>query len=101
MAISKEIELDNGVVVRYHRVTAVYCTTNVQNDIFVTSYTSESKRESERDGGDAYMHSSCYVLPYQQGMSVEDAYAWLKENVPEFEGATDVWEEGQQEAAGQ
>lgn len=107
MALEKDIELPSGVTVSYHRVVSVTCVTNVQNMVEVASYTSRAKREEEEEavssgtGMDVFVETSWHVLPYEQGMSVEDAYAWLKESVPDLKDAEDVWEDGQQEAAGQ
>ena len=93
MALFKEKELDNGVAVSYHRVVSVGCVTNVQNTVEVASYPSRAWREREIAGGWSYVHTSWHVLPYRQGMSVDDAYGYLK-TLPEYEGATDVLEEG-------
>lgn len=93
MALYKERELDNGVAVSYHRVVSVGCVTNVQNTVEVASYPSRAWRERELAGGDSYVRTSWHVLPYRQGMSVDDAYAYLK-GLPEYEGAADVIEEG-------
>lgn len=98
MALSKRITLSNGVAVFYHRITAVSTYTNVQNTIQVSSYTSKKKREEEEEAiktsnwenVDVFVHGSIFDLPYDEEMTVTDAYNWLKENVPEFEGATDV-----------
>lgn len=49
MALYKEIDLDNGVTVRYHRVVSVNTITNVQNIIEVASYTSKEKRDEEKN----------------------------------------------------
>lgn len=91
MALLKEMELENGVRVSYHRVVSVRCTTNVQNTVEVASYPSRERREAEIAGGDSYVRTTWHVLPYEQGMSVDDAYAYLKA-LPEYEGAADALE---------
>lgn len=99
MALSKKIGLGNGVVVNYHRVVRVDIVTNVQNTIEVCSYTSKSKREEERDALAAgepfnvFTSTAWHAAPYDQTMTVESAYDWLKANVAEFEGASDVLED--------
>lgn len=50
---------------------------------------------TEQEPMDVYVETRMYVAPYDQGMTVGSAYAWLKANVPEFEGATDALEAGQ------
>lgn len=127
MALSKRITLPSGVQVNYHRVVGVRAIVNVQNVIEVASYTSRAKREEERAwyeeearrlsiagrevltdeeralldaehaGMDVYVETGIYEAPYEPGMTPEAAYAWLKENRPEFVGATDVLEQGQGE----
>ena len=109
MALNKDIQLDNGVTVSYHRVVRVACYTNVQNTIEVASYTSASQRAREKEAmlattdvtgaavatlADPYIVTSLFETSYQQGMSIVDAYDYLK-TLPAFEGATDVMEVGQ------
>ena len=48
MALQKEIELDNGVVLNYHRITSLNKITNISNTIEVNSYISEKQREKEQ-----------------------------------------------------
>lgn len=94
MAIVKEIELPDGVTVRYHRVVAVTSVTNVQTGIEVCSYTSRAKREAEAEAiatgqpFDCYLHTSAHVVAYDQSLDVDGAYAYLK-GLDEFAGATD------------
>ena len=47
MAIKKEIELDNGVIVKYHRIVSINKITNQSNIIEIASYTTEEKRKEE------------------------------------------------------
>lgn len=95
MALSKKNELDNGVVVNYHRVVSVNVITNVQNIIEVAGYTSESKREEEinaianGDKMNVYISTTFFNTDYDQTMTVEGAYDYLK-TLPEFSDAEDV-----------
>lgn len=94
MAVSKQIEADNGVALNYHRIVSVNTITNVQNVIEVASYTSESKRKEEADalangeGMNVYIESRFINAEYDQSMTVEGAYEWLK-TLPEFADAVD------------
>lgn len=94
MALFKEIELESGVTVRYHRIVSVNTITNVHNVIEIASYTSQQKREAERvavtDGEpmDIFVSTRYENAPYDQTMTVEGAYGWVKA-LPEFEGAED------------
>lgn len=100
MALAKAIELDNGVTVNYHRIVMLNIHTNVANVIEVCSYTSQAKREEERtaiEGAErahVFTHTSMFSAPYDQSMTVETAYQWLKENVEDFSDAEDVLEQG-------
>lgn len=113
MAISKKITLANGVAVNYHRVVSVNTITNHANVIELASYTSKTKRTEEKaaleagraaaaaEGGDApnagavehdvFIQTSYFNADYDQGMTIVDAYEWVKA-LPEFEGAADVLE---------
>lgn len=100
MALSKRVTLPNGVQVNYHRVVGVRMVVNVQNIVEVASYTSRAKREEERaalssedPAMDVYIETGIYEAPYDPAMTPETAYEWLKANRPEFEGASDVFEE--------
>ena len=103
MALSKEIEMGGGVTARYHRVESVQIVTNVADYVVVTSYTAQSKRAEEKEAcaGDCVMDvwqsTQAFEAPYDQAMTVADAYEWLKANVSAFEGASDVFEDGQPE----
>lgn len=106
MALNKRIALGNGVAVNYHRVAEVRTITNASVEITVISYTSKAKRAEEQaalaaeEPMNVYMEAAYYEAPYDQHMSVDGAYAWLKANRPEFEGAGDVLEEGQEPGGG-
>lgn len=93
MALAKKVMLGNGIEVTYHRVVSVGCVTNVQSTVEVASCPSQAAREKEKGGGDCYIETTWHVLPYTPGLSVVDAYEYLK-TLPEYEGAEDVLEEG-------
>lgn len=100
MALSKDVTLPNGVTVTYHRIVTLTVFTNVSNLIEVCSYTTPEKREEERAAlasddprMDVYMHTRVYEAPYDQTMTVADAYGYLK-TLDDFEGASDVPDDG-------
>lgn len=98
MALEKQITLSNGVPISYHRVVSVNIITNVANLIEVCGYTSQAKREEERAAlaanapMDVFLHTETYETPYDQAMTVESAYGYLK-TLDAYEGAVDVLEE--------
>ena len=48
MALQKEIELENGVTLNYHRITSLNKITNISNNIEISSYTNEKQRLKEK-----------------------------------------------------
>ena len=91
MALYKEVRQDDGVTTRYHRILFVQTTLNRQNSIAVLSYVDEDARENEKGAVAAqpYVKSVTYEIPYNEAMTVESAYEYLK-SMPQFEGAVDV-----------
>lgn len=100
MAILKEIELESGVTVRYHRVSSVDISTNMCDFIRLTGYTSKAKREEELaamqsgEQHNVFMDTRMFAAPYGSCPTIARAYEWVKANVPEFADAEDVFDEG-------
>ena len=98
MALWKETELPSGVTVRYHRVVSLHCITNVANLIEVASYTSAEKREEEKaaiaagEAMDVFLETTMHDIAYDQDMTIEGAYAYLK-SLSDFDGAEDLIEQ--------
>lgn len=114
MGLLKPIMSPIGVPLEYHRITDVMIFTNEQNVINVSSYVNQEQRELEKerlsieqektlrielgeDLGDlpeenvynaAYSEGSTFITPYDQHVTVDNAYEYLK-TLPEFEGAID------------
>lgn len=102
MAIIKDIELDNGVVLSYHRVSSINKITNQSNIIEVNSYINEQQREKEKEyqalgkkifsgenytpeeneqyrkGMNVLVQADYIQLPYNADMTIEEAYDYLK-----------------------
>lgn len=120
MALKKEIELENGIVLNYHRITSFNKITNVANNVEISSYTNEKQRAKEKEyqqvqtknlnlkeneqltkeeqdilykGIDVYVNSTYYQLPYDENQTIEDVYNYLK-TTDKFKGAEDVLEGG-------
>ena len=94
MALIKNQTLDNGVAVDYHRVVSLTGVVGVQTSVEVASYCSEQGRAAEArlleepgaEGTYPYIYTRYFVMPFEDGMTVADAYAYLL-TLPEFEGA--------------
>lgn len=110
MAIKKEVILNNGIKVLYHRVVSVMHVTNSHNSIELCSYLSQDARESQKtfyerqlaakgersSTAEAEEPPFTYTFhinaPYDQTMTIIDAYEYIKTLNP-FIGAEDVLEE--------
>ena len=94
MALIKEIELNNGVKVNYHRIVSVNNITNHASIIEIASYTSKEKREQEKEAFekgkfiDAFKETKFIEKEYEEDLNVVSAYEYLK-TLPEFSGCTD------------
>lgn len=91
MALYKNIIQDDGVPTSYHRILLLMKTINRHNSIAVLSYVDSSARDNEKESilTQPYCKNVTYELPYDENMTVEEAYAYLK-TLPKFEGAIDV-----------
>lgn len=85
MALKKEITLENGISLNYHRVVSVNNVTNRASIIDVASYINEEQRRREsnwkdvceRENLDVYMVNKVYNKEYTENFSIEDAYEYL------------------------
>ena len=95
MAIQKEIVLDNGITVNYHRIVSVNNITNHASIIEVGSYTNEEKRNEEKEKlannerMNIYISTEYLNTEYDETMNVLNAYDYLK-TLEKYSGATDV-----------
>lgn len=95
MALYKEIELDNGVTVRYHRIVSLNKITNNCNLVEIASYTSEAKREEEKlaikDGLEmnVFIETTVINTDYDEKATIEEVYEYLK-GTEKFKDAEDV-----------
>lgn len=91
MALFKSIKQPDGVTTSYHRILFIQTTVNRQNSIAVLSYVDSDARDGEKEASiqQPYVKSVTYETAYDESMSVEAAYEYLKTR-PEFEGAEDI-----------
>lgn len=95
MALLKEIELDNGVVLNYHRVVSINKITNHAVILEIAGYTSKAKREQEiqrlanRESITAYIHTSFMSVDYDETSTIKDWYTYLK-TTEKYSGAEDA-----------
>lgn len=84
MALKKEIELNNGITLNYHRIVSINKITNHSTIIEVASYTSEEKRQIEKEAlekgeaFDVYIHTTYFNKEYDEADTIENLYDYLK-----------------------
>lgn len=98
MALKKEIELKNGVIVNYHRIVSINKITNSSNIIEVASYTNKEKRLEEKEfyksteenkQMDIFIDTTYIEKEYNADETIEEIYNYLK-NTEKFKGAEDI-----------
>ena len=95
MAIKKDIELNNGITLSYHRVVRIESIINYSSMIEVQSYMDKIRRLREKANPtdvDEYIEAKYYNIPYDPELNVVKAYEYIK-SLPEFEGAEDILDE--------
>ena len=84
MGLKKEIELNNGIVLNYHRIVSINKITNHSTIIEIASYTSEEKRNVEKEAlekgeaFDVYIHKTFFNKEYDEADTIENLYDYLK-----------------------
>lgn len=112
MGLKKTIELENGVVLNYHRITSINKITNISNSIEVSSYTNKTQREKEKayqelqiknangeklteeeqeklhKGINVFINTEYIDIPYDENTNIKDIYEYLK-TLDEFKDSID------------
>lgn len=101
MALSKKIELDNGIEVNYHRIVSINEIIGEQTIIEVASYINESKRleektalEQGKKSGEAvpinvFIDTKYLIKEYSEKEDVESCYKYIK-TLDDFKNAKDI-----------
>ncbi len=109
MALLKEIELDNGVKLNYHRIVSITSVTNISTIIEIASYSNADKRLEEKEyqllqmkpnrtyeedlllekGINVYIDTKRIQIPYDKDMNIDSAYEYLK-TLDEYEEVEDI-----------
>ena len=94
MALLKAIELDNGVILNYHRIASINKITNHTTVLAVVSYTSKTQREKEiqqmasQEMITAYTETDYINVDYDEKTTIKDWYTYLK-TTEKYSGAED------------
>ena len=113
MALQKEIKLDNGIVLNYHRIASLNKLTNISNTIEVSSYINKDEREKEKqyqnlqlkslepetitneekaqlqNGINVLVETDYIQMEYNDGQTIEEAYNYLK-TLDKYKDSIDV-----------
>lgn len=98
MALKKNITLDNGIPVSYHRVVSINKVINNSNIIEVASYVSEEKRQEEIDyynsdevdkSINVFIYTEYLNKEYSETETIKDVYEYLK-TTEKFKDAEDA-----------
>ena len=99
MALKKDMVLDNGITVSYHRIVSMNHIINKNTTIEVGSYINKEQRDKEKEwyAGNCesdlnvFISTVYYMLDYNEGLTVIDAYEYLK-TLDVFSDAEDIFE---------
>lgn len=98
MALQKEITLDNGIKVNYHRIVSINKITNNSTIIEVASYINKSERQKEIDyynsteddkSMNVFIEAHYINKEYNETDTIEDLYLYLK-TTEMFKNAEDI-----------
>ena len=89
MALIKDIRQTDGVVTNYQRILYLKPIINSHESIAVVSYVDEIGRAMENNGDRPYRTAVTYEKEYEENMTIEDAYKYLK-TLSEYEDAEDI-----------
>ena len=95
MALKKNLILDNGVIVNYHRIVSVNKITNNSNIIEIASYTSKEKRQEEQEAikharlMNVFIDTTFMNKEYNENETIKDLYDYLK-TTEKFKDADDA-----------
>lgn len=100
MALQKNITVENGLTLSYHRINTILIHTNNQIIIEVASYLNSQERLKEKQllankenlnniRMNIYIDTKYYNLSYDENFSVKQAYNYLK-TLDEFNSSEDI-----------
>lgn len=98
MALKKQIELENGIILNYHRIVSINKITNNQTIIEIASYINEDKRQEEMNYYNStdenklmnvFIDTTYINTKYEENKTIKDLYDYLK-TIEKFENAEDV-----------
>lgn len=98
MALQKEITLENGITLNYHRIASINKITNNITIIEVASYINENERQKEIDyynsteeekSMNVFIEANYIDKEYSEDENIKDIYDYLK-TTEMFKNAEDI-----------
>lgn len=95
MALLKSIELENGIVLNYHRIVSINKITNHSTRLEVAGYINEQKRQQEiqklanNESMNVYIDTAYIGVDYDETSTIKDWYEYLK-TTDRYVGAEDA-----------
>lgn len=98
MGLKKQIELENGITLNYHRIVSINKITNNAIIVEVGSYISKEKRQEEIEYYNSedmnkmmnvFIHTTYINKTYNEDETIKDLYEYLK-GTEKFKDAEDA-----------
>lgn len=98
MALSKEITLDNGIKLSYHRIVSINKVTNDSTIIEIASYVDDNQRQKEVDyyksnevnkSMNVFIDTTYLSKEYSEDETIKDLYEYLK-TTEKFKDSVDI-----------
>lgn len=83
MALLKDIEMKNGMILNYHRIIGINNIINGKTYITVGSYVSDKQREKEKEvkhplNNEVFINYTIFDIDYNDKLTPNEAYDYLK-----------------------
>lgn len=113
MALEKEILLENGIILNYHRIVSLNKITNISNNIEINSYVNKAQRDKEKiyqdvqaknangeilteeeqelldEGINVLVEADYIQKKYNANETIEEAYEFLK-TIDKYKNGEDI-----------
>lgn len=94
MALLKEIQIDNGMILNYHRIIGMNNIINDKTYITVGSYINKKQREKEQKSDlpidkQVFINYTIFDIKYNDEITPKEAYDYLK-TTDMFENSEDI-----------
>ncbi len=97
MALKKEIILENGISMNYHRIAEIQNVVNGKTILVIYSYVNQNQRNREKNNqlrysDDIYKIIDRVITDYNDKLDIVSAYEYLK-TIENYKDAEDIFED--------